>query len=288
MTYKLLFVDDEPIFKRTIKQYFKNFVKSSEYEILFADSGETALETIEQNNDIDLLLTDLKMPAAKIQGVELIKTLHKQNIDLKTVVISVYGDSPQYTESIKEDVDLFITKPFEIMDLQDVIGKILGNTDHQFNDTDTKVNNNTNNTIVDLTKEFSSQQKIQLIKQLIKNLSLESLEIIEDDISSNLKEKIKINKEIKEKREILIEQIKKGEISPNTCFDVLDKCEILEKYIPKDGKYFGPYYYLRWWNSEKKKIENRYLGKNLPPALMLKNVKKCKEMLKKIRSLICV
>jgi CheY-like chemotaxis protein len=277
MTKKLLFVDDEPDFLQGIKNYFQKYLKSSEYEVFFAESGEEALTTIEKNNDIDLLLTDLKMPAAKIEGAELIKTLHEQNIALKTIVVSAYGNMPKYTESIKDDVSLFVTKPVKTRKLKELIDDTLddiGDNDFQ----NIKV---INNSIYDLIGELSSKKKKQLINYLIEMLDLESLEELEQEIPNKLIKQINLVKNETKEIEEMIAKIRRGEIDENTPLELLEQQDIQAKYIPRDGKYNGPYYYLRWWNSEKKKYDTKYLGKTDPRELILKRkefLDLCKKM----------
>ena len=81
MASTLLFVDDELAFEQAIKQRFRKEIKSGEYDLIFAHSGEEALKTIEldENHQIDLLkvnenvyfklITDLQ--DLKISGLKL-------------------------------------------------------------------------------------------------------------------------------------------------------------------------------------------------------------------------
>ncbi|MBR8831741.1 MAG: Regulator of RpoS [Chroococcopsis gigantea SAG 12.99] len=258
MSIKLLFVDDDPAFGRAIKQRFKKETASGEYEIIFARSGEEALEHIERDegHEIDLLLTDLKMPGAKIDGFQLIRTLAKKAIPLKTVVISAYGDMENYTQALRENVLLFITKPIEIMELKSLIEEALKKPE-SITTASTKVNFKT---LSKLVNELPPKQKQQLIYNVIGSLKQEHLEQLQEQLPLKLQEQKEINQRKIDERNEMIARLRRGEIDPNT--PLLDGHFIEERYIPADGKSFGPYYYLRWW--EDGKLKTKYLGKHDP------------------------
>ena len=111
MAAKLLFVDDELELERELKQIFRKEIKSGEYEMIFVSTGEEALEIIEtdRSGKIDLLVTDLRLPAAKIDGWKLIELLKSKKFSLKIVIISAYGDRENLSRAIQQEnvVDFF-------------------------------------------------------------------------------------------------------------------------------------------------------------------------------------
>jgi diguanylate cyclase len=73
----LLVVDDEPYILSTLAALL-----SSEFEILTADSGEAARQHFEKR-DIDLILTDQKMPRMSgVQLLEWVRTHHSKTVRL--------------------------------------------------------------------------------------------------------------------------------------------------------------------------------------------------------------
>ena len=68
--YRILIVDDEKIERNGIKFLLKR--TGIECEIAEAANGKDALEYI-KNNEIDILLTDVKMPF--MDGIELIENV---------------------------------------------------------------------------------------------------------------------------------------------------------------------------------------------------------------------
>ncbi|MEM8964631.1 MAG: response regulator, partial [Acidobacteriota bacterium] len=83
----ILIVDDEPLFLSSVVDATKP--AHPDWTLLTASDGEKAL-TILRSTQIDLLVTDLKMP--KVDGVELLTRLSQLEIDLpRTIVVSAYA-----------------------------------------------------------------------------------------------------------------------------------------------------------------------------------------------------
>ena len=83
---KILIVDDEPELSRLIKQRFRKRIQAQEFDFLFALNGVEALQHLQENCQIDLVLTDINMP--QMDGLTLIGRLSEIDETLKAVVIS--------------------------------------------------------------------------------------------------------------------------------------------------------------------------------------------------------
>ncbi len=59
---KILVVDDESDLEVLIKQKFRQKIREHKYEFVFAANGKHALEQLELNADIDIVLSDINMP----------------------------------------------------------------------------------------------------------------------------------------------------------------------------------------------------------------------------------
>ena len=57
--YKILVVDDEPDLEPLIRQRMRRHVRSGKYEFKFAKDGIDALEKLEADHDIDVVLSDI-------------------------------------------------------------------------------------------------------------------------------------------------------------------------------------------------------------------------------------
>ena len=123
MSTKILVVEDEQSFQKIIKQYFKRQIKSKKYQFTFAENGKEALQIIVESGDIDLLITDLKMP--QIDGIELLTILNYLNIEIDTIIISAYGEMENIRKAMNEGVFDFLVKPFELSALEKAIENII-------------------------------------------------------------------------------------------------------------------------------------------------------------------
>ncbi len=121
---KILVVDDEADLEVLIKQKFRQKIREKKYEFLFAISGRHALEQLEQNTDVDLVISDINMP--EMDGLTLLNRLkEQQNNALKTVIVSAYGDMENIRTAMNRGAFDFITKPINFEDLEITINKTL-------------------------------------------------------------------------------------------------------------------------------------------------------------------
>lgn len=122
--YKILIVDDEPDLQMLMLQRFRAKVRNREYEFLFAENGAEALETVSKNQDLSLILSDINMP--KMDGLTLLNELQQLNrSDLKTVMVSAYGDMENIRTAMNRGAFDFVTKPIDFTDLETTIEKSL-------------------------------------------------------------------------------------------------------------------------------------------------------------------
>ncbi|HKL15336.1 MAG TPA: SpoIIE family protein phosphatase [Balneolaceae bacterium] len=122
--HKILVVDDEPDLQMLMMQKFRHKVKSKEYEFLFAENGEEALNVVSHHNDLSLILSDINMP--KMDGLTLLDELQGLNRnDLRTVIVSAYGDMDNIRTAMNRGAYDFVTKPIDFKDLETTIEKTL-------------------------------------------------------------------------------------------------------------------------------------------------------------------
>ncbi len=122
--YKILVVDDEPDLQMLMMQKFRKQVRSKEYEFLFAENGSEALEMVSIHSDLCLILSDINMP--KMDGLTLLNELQKlDRADLKTVMVSAYGDMENIRTAMNRGAYDFVTKPIDFKDLETTIDKTI-------------------------------------------------------------------------------------------------------------------------------------------------------------------
>ncbi len=121
---KILVVDDEPDLQALIRQKFRNKIKANEYEFYFAENGAEALEKLNDNGSIDLILTDINMPV--MDGLTLLTKISELNKKLlRSVIVSAYGDMDNIRTAMNRGAYDFVTKPIDLKDLEITIEKSL-------------------------------------------------------------------------------------------------------------------------------------------------------------------
>lgn len=99
-------------------------LKSEGYETITALDGKQAIETLNSNKNIDMLLTDLHMP--QISGLELIthvRSVMKSNIPI--VMLTRVGLEDTVLHAFELGADDYITKPFSPEELSLRIKRLL-------------------------------------------------------------------------------------------------------------------------------------------------------------------
>ncbi|MGM0745481.1 MAG: PP2C family protein-serine/threonine phosphatase, partial [Bacteroidota bacterium] len=105
-------------------QKFRSKVKNKEYEFLFAENGQEALDTLSGHPDLSLVLSDINMP--KMDGLTLLSQIQDLNrSDIRTIMVSAYGDMENIRTAMNRGAYDFVTKPIDFKDLETTIEKTL-------------------------------------------------------------------------------------------------------------------------------------------------------------------
>lgn len=116
----ILLVEDDSL----VRQYAHNQLLSLGYNVLAAEDGPQALEIIRQNRDIDLLFTDVIMPAG-MNGPELAELALREQPHLKVLYTSGYiQDAFTRDGRLEEEVQL-LNKPYGRIELAHRIRDVL-------------------------------------------------------------------------------------------------------------------------------------------------------------------
>ena len=121
MSYKILVADDENDMELLISQRFRKEIRDKHFEFYFAQNGEVALQKLNENPDINLLLADINMPV--MDGLTLIEKSKAIERPIKSVVISAYGDMQNIRHAMNRGAFDFLTKPVDFNDLEITIKK---------------------------------------------------------------------------------------------------------------------------------------------------------------------
>ncbi len=118
----ILMVDDESDIDILILQRFRKEIQNGQYHFIFARNGYQALETIQKNPEITVVVTDINMP--QMNGYELLINLKKKHPSIKSIIVSAYGDSESISLAKKSGAEGFVNKPIDFAELKGFIEKL--------------------------------------------------------------------------------------------------------------------------------------------------------------------
>ena len=115
---KILFVEDEvdliTIISDTLSKLGANFVT--------AMNGKEGLEVLKNNNDIQLIVTDINMPV--MNGIEMIQKIREDGNDITCVIMSAHTE-PEYLKSADAlNVKDYILKPFDFIKFINLVAEL--------------------------------------------------------------------------------------------------------------------------------------------------------------------
>ena len=124
---KILVVDDEIDVKDLFEQRFRREIRSGEFELAFANSGEEALTYLANHpSEVVLILSDINMPG--MSGFELLRHIrHDFNVPPPPVVMmtTAYGDAQSEQQATELGANDFLTKPLDFTLLKDKLRHIV-------------------------------------------------------------------------------------------------------------------------------------------------------------------
>ncbi|NGX43957.1 MAG: Transcriptional regulatory protein ZraR [Candidatus Anoxychlamydiales bacterium] len=116
MINKILVVDDEPLIRNFLKESLTRLNK----KVFTAQNGQDAIKQIE-NQDFDLVITDVKMP--KKSGIDVLKFAKQKNKNTLVVVISAFAKINSAIEALNFGAFNYLVKPFSFDTLKAIINK---------------------------------------------------------------------------------------------------------------------------------------------------------------------
>ncbi|MES2503428.1 MAG: response regulator [Myxococcota bacterium] len=118
MSKTIMVVDDDDLLRELVANEFE----TKGYKVHLAGNGIEALKILEENPDISIILSDVRMP--KMDGIELLKNVKAK--DPKTPVfifISGYSDY-EPSEINAMGADRVFDKPFNINKIFEAVSKL--------------------------------------------------------------------------------------------------------------------------------------------------------------------
>jgi two-component system, NtrC family, response regulator PilR len=114
----ILVVDDEP----NIIEVLEIGLQDEGMEVLKSSSGQAAL-TLLQENDVDLVISDIKMP--DFSGVELLREAKQLSPNTVFIMMTAFASTETAIEALQHGAYDYITKPFKMEDLHSIVRRAL-------------------------------------------------------------------------------------------------------------------------------------------------------------------
>jgi len=120
MKASILIVDDEKVVRENLAQYL-----SDNYKTYTAANGNEALKIITVNNDIEVILSDIKMP--EMDGIALLDKVLSSNRNIVTIFMTSFSTVESAVEAMKKGAFDYMTKPLDLTKLEITIKNALEN-----------------------------------------------------------------------------------------------------------------------------------------------------------------
>jgi len=115
----ILIVEDETITREALRDWLTD----SGYKVETAEAGEEALEAIAER-EFGFVILDLKLPGK--DGIEVLREAKEKSPKLKGVIITAYPSVETAVEATREGALDYLTKPFDLNQLERIIRDTLG------------------------------------------------------------------------------------------------------------------------------------------------------------------
>ncbi|MCJ7642848.1 MAG: sigma-54 dependent transcriptional regulator, partial [Candidatus Aminicenantes bacterium] len=112
----ILIVDDE----KSLLDLLTVVFKKEGYSVKTAISGPKAREILEKE-DIDLVITDIKMP--QMSGMDVLKFVKDRNAETPVIMITAYGSVKQAVDALKAGALDYVVKPFDVEELKILVAR---------------------------------------------------------------------------------------------------------------------------------------------------------------------
>lgn len=123
MTSKILIVDDE----KNIRSTLARALEGDTVEILTAVSGEEAIQIIENEPEIAVMLLDMKLPG--LDGIEVLARMQHYHNRPAVIMITAYGTVRSAVEAMKLGAVDYLAKPFSPQQVRALVNEVLSRRD---------------------------------------------------------------------------------------------------------------------------------------------------------------
>ena len=111
----VLVVEDNP----AVRQVARSTLHSLGFKVLEAENGDEAANFLKAGKDIDLVLSDVRMPG-ELSGIDLARLVHREKPEIQVLLTTGYFDSEEKLEGLN-----LLYKPYRASDLAEKIQSLM-------------------------------------------------------------------------------------------------------------------------------------------------------------------
>ncbi|WP_404403242.1 cell cycle histidine kinase CckA [Pelagibacterium halotolerans] len=116
---RILIVEDE----ESVRMFSARALSTTGYEVFEAESGEEALEVLEETGEVDLIISDVVMP--EMDGPTLLTEVRKIYPDIKVIFVSGYAEE-SVRQGLEDDRSVeFLPKPYSLDQINSKVKEVL-------------------------------------------------------------------------------------------------------------------------------------------------------------------
>jgi two-component system response regulator AtoC len=148
----ILVVEDDPV----VRRFIEAAINRTDCKVTSVGDGKAALTAIDKEK-YDLVITDLKVPA--VNGIKVLEYVKKKQPDTSVVIGTAFGSIENAVEAMRKGAFDYLTKPFSVEDILEIVDRVIGYKRRQ--------NNNSPTTSSDGSSLIGVSHAINYIRSLI-------------------------------------------------------------------------------------------------------------------------
>ncbi len=125
MTANVLIVEDD----HALREALTMSLNVSGYHTQAAESAESALSLLSNDNWPDMIISDIQM--GNMSGIDLLRNLRKRKTNLPVIMMTAYGDVSNAVEAMRLGASDYLQKPFDADKLTALVENYLPKNDSQ-------------------------------------------------------------------------------------------------------------------------------------------------------------
>ncbi|MDP4184362.1 MAG: response regulator [Bacteroidota bacterium] len=104
--------------------FFQAALRKSKAKVIYARTGQEAIDHVKDNEQIDLILMDIRLPI--IDGYEATRIIKSIRKDIPVIAQTAYAMANEREEILHAGCDDYISKPIRFHVLMEILNKYLG------------------------------------------------------------------------------------------------------------------------------------------------------------------